>query len=1155
MPRTVEDISGRIEAVTVSGFRGRLLARGFARNLVWSKGKVPEGNAHFSELLSSDLLSYGMGLLHLGLELRDLQPNHPSSLKAFGHAAEAIESVVRDGKPDFNERGFFTMIAAASYHLGHYSARAFSLFPGNAEALNLSPAENALIFLMKRDLTALRNMLFAASDGGSFDDKLAARLTAIEEKGDFEDALHLTLQAIYHQALAIFDFALDTGNSNDSKASINVLREGLAAAYDYGSVPFWWIFKITIHLLDDLWDQSFHVRLPQNPRGGDGEAWQNLRNVFITRLQQQDRAEIELWPSQLEAASRAVNLDDDLIAALPTSAGKTRIAELCILRTLSTKKRVVFVTPLRALSAQTEKALRHLFGPLGFTVSSLYGSCGCIGDDIDSLKNRDIVVSTPEKLDFALRSDPDILETVGLIVLDEAHTIGAGEREVRYEILVQRLLRRADADSRRIVCLSAILPKGDELHDFVQWIRQDEHGDALTVDWRPTRQRFGQIFPDKGAYTLWFRVDGAIDEDAPYVRPFIRPITPEDPEAETLPTDQRDLTILSAWKLVEEGQTVLIYCPERRRVMPMAKRVLELTGLKLIRSLYTDDKAQLEDALNIGREWLGEDHPAVQCLLIGVAVHHAHLPRPFLRAVEALLKARVLKVTIASPTLAQGLNLSATTVLFSSLERGRQPLKGEEFANVAGRAGRAFVDVEGQVLCVAWFKKDLTNWSVLLREAKERSLKSGLLQLIVEFCERISVKRGLTYDKVLEYVTGNALVWTAPKLAEPVTKEEKKEFADFEWKWNHDLACLDSALLSLVQNDVQIEDLAEALDVALRSSLWERSLTRETELTQRISEAILKRRANHIWTNSTPLQRKGYFSAGIGFATGKFLDANAEQLNRLLQLADDGLAEGDTANAVAALRSFAEIIFQVEPFAPDKLLDNWGEILNSWVMGNSMSDLAGGKDAKIIEFIEGALVYRLVWAMESVRVRRLAAEDAEELPNGGRAAVAVETGTSSLCASLLIQTGLSSRIAAVRAVAECNASFTDLQGLKNWLLSAGVKKAQSNPDWPTKETASIWRAFVDSLKASNFDKWTVQDWQCDVRWLNGEPEPGSQVRVSFNNDKQSMHVFSPELTFLGYLPYEFKTSPLGIAVGTVLDTPGKLHIRYAGPQDFFTAAA
>ena len=49
---------------------------------------------------------------------------------------------------------------------------------------------------------------------------------------------------------------------------------------------------------------------------------------------------------------------------------------------------------------------------------------------------------------------------LGLVILDEGHMIGLGEREVRYEVQIQRLLNRADADNRRVVCLSAILPEG-----------------------------------------------------------------------------------------------------------------------------------------------------------------------------------------------------------------------------------------------------------------------------------------------------------------------------------------------------------------------------------------------------------------------------------------------------------------------------------------------------------------------------------------------------------------------------------------------------------------------------------------------------------------------------------------------------------------------
>jgi replicative superfamily II helicase len=259
-------------------------------------------------------------------------------------------------------------------------------------------------------------------------------------------------------------------------------------------------------LLGDLWASSFHENLPLTPENGEAAAWEGLRTRFLALLLRRAKAEIDLWPSQIDAASRAVNQSDDLVVSLPTSAGKTRIAELCILRCLAAGKRVVFVTPLRALSAQTELGLQRTFAPLGKSVSALYGSIGVSGFEQDALRQRDIVVATPEKLDFALRNDPSLIHDVGLVVLDEGHMIGLGEREVRYEVQIQRLLKRPDADQRRIVCLSAILPDGDQLDDFANRLRRDQPGGLVRHDWRPTRLRYGEIVWNVNVARLNLRV-------------------------------------------------------------------------------------------------------------------------------------------------------------------------------------------------------------------------------------------------------------------------------------------------------------------------------------------------------------------------------------------------------------------------------------------------------------------------------------------------------------------------------------------------------------------------------------------------------------------------------------------------------------------------
>jgi hypothetical protein len=127
MPESVESLVGRIENATQPGFRGRLVARGLARGMIWSGGQLPPASPLNAPQLSGDLLSYGLSLIGAGLRLRLLSRGHPDIARAFERGGEAIEAVVRNGDPAWPERGFYTTIAAAAYHLGRFSARAYSL--------------------------------------------------------------------------------------------------------------------------------------------------------------------------------------------------------------------------------------------------------------------------------------------------------------------------------------------------------------------------------------------------------------------------------------------------------------------------------------------------------------------------------------------------------------------------------------------------------------------------------------------------------------------------------------------------------------------------------------------------------------------------------------------------------------------------------------------------------------------------------------------------------------------------------------------------------------------------------------------------------------------------------------------------------------------
>ena len=711
---TIDELTTFLTDATVDGILGRLLYRGAAWSLMRENGVLPPNAPPLGATIETDLAEHGFALLRGAMALRAQAGTSDLTSKAFERSANAFEALVRNGDPESPDRGFRRTIAAAAYHLAGFSAVAYSLFNETAGDLNTSPGETAIQHLILRDLGQLRGFVREWLDNDDHKDEQIAEVLRGEEP-DVDEALSTILNTTICRALAYFDFALETGETEPIETARAILDAAVSLADNAENVPLWWISNLCRHLIDDLWQHSLHENLPTKPPEGTEEKYPDLRRLFISSLYARKTSEVELWPSQREAARRSTDVTDDLVVALPTSAGKTRVAEIAALMTLSSARRVLIVTPLRALSAQTERSFRKTFAPLGFSVSSLYGASGLSAGDEDALRTREIIIATPEKLDFALRSDPSLIDDVGLIVLDEGHMIGPSEREIRYETLVQRLLRRTDAQSRRIVCLSAILPSGEELDDLTAWIRSDEPGAPVLSDWRPTRQRFGTL-TWRGQDAL-LRLD--LNRNGPFIDKFVVQKPARGKEKLPYPRKTSHLTLFAAWEFAGQGKRTLIFSTQANWVEGFGKQVVDLCKRGYLGSLL-EDETPIARALEVGKEWLGEDHPAVASLKAGVAIHHGRLPSPFLRELETLLSEGVLKVIVASPTLSQGLNLNAAVMLVPYLVRRGEKIKGEEFANVAGRAGRAFVDVEGLIVHVMFdkIKWREREWRELVASAK-----------------------------------------------------------------------------------------------------------------------------------------------------------------------------------------------------------------------------------------------------------------------------------------------------------------------------------------------------------------------------------------------------------------------------------------------------
>ena len=1150
MARSIPALVEAINEATAVDFRGALLTRGRARSLIVRDGELPADAPGFDPQLRYDLLAYGFGLLDHGLRLHALSGGEAEFedhvIAACKAAGDALSSVVVNGAP-LPDRDFHRLVAGCAYHFAKLAARAFSLVHEEVERANLSESERCIAFLITRDFSAARSVVENTLLSGDLGLRRDAALNPDAEDGvDQAGSIDAVLTDQFLRALAIGLQAFERGSQTFIDAALERLRTGLETAAEFALVDQWWSHRLAIRLLQDLWGDSFHVRLPRDPGPLPAAAWRKNREIFIAALLSRPRAEVGLWPSQIEVAKRAFDLASNMVVALPTSAGKTRVAELCILACITAGKRVFFVTPLRSLSAQTETTLRRTFSPLGIKVSSLYGSIGDVGDDHELIETEQIVVTTPEKLDFALRNDPSLLDDVGLVVLDEGHMIGVTQREIRYEVQIQRLLRREDAASRRIVCLSAVLPSGSALEDFTGWLTNDDPDGLVEKDWRPTQLRFGEVLRRADGSA---RMEIALEGQNTFVNGFITPsVPPKGRRKKAFPADQRELCLATAWQFLEEGKSVLIFCPQRRSVEPFAKAIVDLHEREALTSVFRGDPQVLAAAIAIGREWFGDESPVVECLRLGVAIHHGSLPTPFRREVDRLIASGHLRLVIASPTLAQGLNLSAAVLIFHGTRMGKRSLNSSEFHNVVGRAGRAYVDSEGLVLLPIFDlnqkqTKARQEWAELIADRSGKEMRSGLLRLVIFLVARIAARSGRPLEDALEYI-GNMANWTFV----PAPSDRPADLPNLAATWSEYLQSLDTAILSLV-GDVENEaetDIAELLDDVLESSLWSRAIERTKPEARAALTTALEARTAYIFAHTTPTQRKFYFLANVGLDSGHVLDAKWEELRRTFLAAEAALLALSEDTAVEAIIAFATIAFTVPAFTPSNLREDWPELLSLWVRGKPLP-IAEGEE--LPRFVENAFVYSLVWALESVRLRGAMADAADadgmtfEDFDLGRTAQAVETGMIDASTSLLLRQGLGSRAAAGYASRVGNASFDDRTGMRAWLRSEPARKLNDRNAWDDTDGHTVWSAFRRTRRQQRFQKWKQQTVTKEVTWSSS---PEDNVGLTLIPSALSTTVLSADLKPIGIGDFELAQPSIGVT--TVRSVAGDLvEIRHVGP--------
>jgi helicase len=371
-------------------------------------------------------------------------------------------------------------------------------------------------------------------------------------------------------------------------------------------------------------------------------------------------------PMQAKALGNGC-ISKSAVVSSPTASGKTLLAELAALNSIMNRKRkVIYTCPLRALAAEhfAEFKARYSKG-LGIRVGL---STGDLDSSSSYLQKYDIILTTFEKLDSLLRHRADWLASIGLLVIDEVHSLGT-DRGPTIEMAVTKL--RQMNPELQILALSATIPNCREM---AEWLKAE----LVESNYRPIPLKEGVFFNGEATYKKGKKEKFGLKEP---IKAVIKDT------------------------LFEKKKQALIFANTRKR----AENISAQLATFVEKSLDKKERAALEKESQSILTSL--EQPTEQCRKLaglvsrGVAFHHAGLLQNQRTIVEQAFKSNCIKMISATPTLAAGVNLPGHTVIIPSLYRytamGMVRIPVSEYKQQIGRAGRPKYDTEGRSLVVA----------------------------------------------------------------------------------------------------------------------------------------------------------------------------------------------------------------------------------------------------------------------------------------------------------------------------------------------------------------------------------------------------------------------------------------------------------------------
>src|SRR5438067_2213470 len=457
-----------------------------------------------------------------------------------------------------------------------------------------------------------------------------------------------------------------------------------------------------------------------------------------------ERYPFPIDPFQLEAIAQLAQGQSVMVAA-PTGTGKTIVAEYAIWLAQQRNQRVIYTTPLKALSNQKYRDLRNMYG---------FDNVGLVTGDIVEHSRASVVIMTTEVYRNMLLEEggdsfagnappvPSSLADVSFVIFDELHYLSDIERGPVWEEAII-----CSPEHVQLVGLSATVSNAEEL---ASWISHVHRPIALVVHEQRAVPLEHYYFLD-GKLHLVQDAEGNRVERFPNVggearmgrRRYYTFGEDEDDEEEDGFLDERgkrkssgrqgtmaaDDEQTSTEAAVQEKQKAR-RAPERKAPEPgeiltvlreadllpclyflPGRRVVEEAAMSAALHLFTtpEEQALIKEEVGVWLEQLPKEdrnlqqvYALAELLPRGLAFHHAGLLPGLKVLVETLFARGHLRAVFATDTLALGINMPARSVIVGSLSKfnGQEMrlLTPNEYRQLTGRAGRRGMDVHGAAI-------------------------------------------------------------------------------------------------------------------------------------------------------------------------------------------------------------------------------------------------------------------------------------------------------------------------------------------------------------------------------------------------------------------------------------------------------------------------